>query len=100
MIYAIGVIILAIIIIAILWGPGRPLTKKDDIKVKKFKEWATQQYMGEDHFMHIVDHKATCQSKSLEIKFDFNSDRGTFNDLAMGKESFIVYIDGKFHILD
>lgn len=84
-------LVVGIILIIILMG-DKP--KKYD--VDGFLKWSGEVHAGERISVTIVNHKATSESDSVKISFDFKKDRGTLYDKALKETYKIARVDGKY----
>jgi len=100
MIYAVGLIIVVALILFIII-PRRALFSKSFVTdSSSFIEWVKETHEGESYNLTIVNEKAKTDSDSLEIKYNFSTQRGTLYDKALDIKYKIIFDDGKFYTLD
>jgi len=98
MIYAV-VFLIAMLVLILVLPKGK--TKRTHARRKKeFLKFVAETFDGENHQVYVMNEAGLAKSDGLEVEFNFNTDRGKYNDLAMGVESKIIYDKGTFHILD
>jgi len=100
MIYAIGVLIVVLVLILVI-VPRRALFTGSFVKDSgRFIEWVKETHEGESYNLSIVNERAKTDSESLEIKYNFSTQRGTLYDKALDIKYKIIFDDGKFYTLN
>lgn len=95
MIYAIGFIIVAIILIFIVY-PRRGLLKKD-LVILSLSEWAKEIHDKENYNYTQINHKVVSESKSVKITYDFSTKKGIYEDKFRKIKYKIIEGDGHFY---
>lgn len=91
MIYAIGFIIVAIILIFITY-PKSKISRK---KLKEFLKWS-KKFHGRKYNFSQINNKVISESKNIKISYDFHADQGIYEDKSQKFKVKIIYADNKF----
>lgn len=93
-------IVLALIIgvILIIALSGGKSNKPYDLS--GFLKWSNEIHAGERISTTVIEHKATSESDSVKITFNFKTDRGVLHDKALNKKYKVARVDGKYITLD
>ena len=100
MIYAIGFVILVIVLVLILY-PKRGMINKNFVQRSvDFMEWAKDMHEGESITYVQTDARVKSESNSIKIRYDFSKEMGILEDRAIEKKYKILYDEGKFYTLE